>query len=112
MDKVWDWISTVLWVDVQVSLIVSLVGLGAVYFVGRMEGWINSYRGRNSIYAIVTAISTWVYTYLYLTHPSSILEWIWVIVYHVAISYIIYTLVYMKLYKRLDKVQDQKIAED
>ena len=94
------------------SLILFAVGLGSVYIVGRMLGFINSNRGRNAIAAVtMTGGAIWT-TMIYdgdvIVHPH---EYIWRPIVYLTVACLLYVLLGFKFAGRFDTVLNKKMAQ-
>ncbi len=112
-------------VDSVIVVIIFLGALGLVYVLGRMFGLVNSIRGRNLIAFLTMIAFTFVYVFV-LDKPvpewvseGSFLSTIYLsiadiskLVILVLLESLVYVLIGMRLYSRVDKVLDKNIAED
>ena len=95
------------------SLVLFAVGLGSVYIVGRMLGFINSNRGRNAIAALaMTGGAIWttmIYDEAVIIHPH---EYIWRPIVYLTVACLLYVILGFKFAGRLDNVLNKKMAKE
>jgi len=94
------------------SLVLFAVGLGSVYIVGRMLGFINSNRGRNAVASATMAggsiWTTLIYDGAVIVHPD---EYIWRPIVYLTVASLLYVLIGFKFAGRIDNVLNKKMAE-
>ena len=95
------------------SLVLFAVGLGSVYIVGRMLGFINSNRGRNAVAAATMAggsiWTTLIYDDAVIVHPH---EYIWRPIVYLTVASVLYVILGFKFAGRIDNVLNKKMAKE
>lgn len=94
-----------------ICLGISSVGLCFVYIPGRMLGIVESYRTKNTIALVTILLFSVFYVYAFQEHDT-IEQYVYIFFIYFSISIIIYVVIGMRLFDRIDTFMDKKFAED